>query len=285
MSGAEGVCFDFTSLEANVITEFEQKNFEELLFEVALPYCAISFLIDAKENNSVKEFFEGYIEYVDKTGFDKKLMTGGILSKNRELKVSKEMLDFGAKIETRFNSVSLYLKNGNDEARNIAELLFELKSLVENSDTTILKNIQFVVEATDSFFVTITKMRALRWLLIQMYDLYQVDAKPYIHSITSQGTDQKSLEDENWNLIRNTTQAFSCILGGTNALSVVSHQNRDAESSKIWSNRIARNVSIMLREESFIDKNADPISGSYYCEQMSDKLIGSAWQKFQKMIK
>ena len=148
-----------------------------------------------------------------------------------------------------------------------------------------MQNIQFVVEATDSFFVTIAKIRALNWLLIQMYDLYEVDFKPYIHSFTMQGTDEKSLQDENWNLIRNTTQAFSCILGGTNALSVISHQNQDKESSKMWASRIARNVSVMLREESFIDKNADPISGSYYCQQMIDKLVATAWQKFQENSK
>ncbi|PIY08690.1 MAG: hypothetical protein COZ18_11005 [Flexibacter sp. CG_4_10_14_3_um_filter_32_15] len=287
MSGAEGVCLDLMSIE---IDNFDKKAFENLLFEVSLPYCAVSFRINIKNDAFLRDFSSRYIDYARQKDFDVRLLTGGILH-HRNIEISKETLQFilDTEIECRFHPISLYVKNGqenkNDEAQNIADILFEVKTLVENSNKSILQNIGFVVEATDSFFVTITKIRALRWLLMQMYDLYEVDYKPYIHSMTSQGTDEKSLQDENWNLIRNTTQAFSCVLGGTNALTVVSHQDQNSERSKMWANRIARNVSVMLREESFIDKNTDPISGSYYCEQMTDKLIAFAWQKFQAMIK
>jgi len=286
MSGAEGVLFDLTNIE---IHDFDKKNFEYLLFEITLPYCAVSFQIELEDEKELQNFFEKYSDYVNEKGFETNLLTGGILYNNLN-----QHIDFSnfskivseSKISFRF--ISLEVKNGNekykDEAQNIADILFEVKNIVEKANKQILQNIQFTVQATDSFFVTIAKIRALRWLLIQMYDLYEVDCKPYIHSMTSQGKDEKSLIDENWNLIRNTTQAFSLILGGTDALTVVSHQNQDLGKNSIWANRIARNVSIMLREESFIDKNADPISGSYYCEQMSDKLIASAWEKFQKMI-
>lgn len=281
MSGAEGVCLDLRSIELN---DFDTKSFDYLLFEVALPYCAVSFQINIKEGNQVQNqlqnFSEIYLQYAKEKSFDTTLLRGGILCEN----LSSKNLEFNIKSETTFRSISLYLHNSKDEAQAIADILLEVKKLVEKTNSTILQHAQFVVEATDGFFITITKMRALRWLLIQMYDLYEVDSKPYIHSITSQGTDEKSLKDENWNLIRNTTQAFSCILGGTDALSVIAHQNQDAEKTKIWSNRIARNVSVMLREESFVDATADPISGSYYCNQMTDKLIASAWEKFQKMI-
>ncbi|WP_338790972.1 methylmalonyl-CoA mutase family protein [Bernardetia sp. MNP-M8] len=284
MSGAEGVCFDLKSIE---LADIDKKKIEYLLFEVALPYCAVSFQVDIENENELQSFLEKYIDYVKERGFEIHLLTGGVLYQNSSKKnnqFSTTFLESVSQTNTAFRSITLQLNNSKDEAQNIADILFEVKKLVENSNKNILQNIQFVVEATDSFFITIAKIRALNWLLIQMYDLYQVDTKPYIHSITSQGTDEKSLEDENWNLIRNTTQAFSCILGGTNALSVVSHQNQENTKSKAWANRIARNVSVMLREESFVDATADPISGSYYCEQMTDKLIASAWKKFQEMI-
>lgn len=287
MSGAEGVLLDLRNIE---LDNFDKKSFEYLLFEVALPYCAVSFQVELKDKiesiSQLQNFSKNYIDYAKERGFEINLLTGGILyqdSSNKNNQFSTSFLN-SIESETAFRSITLQLNNSKDEAQDIANLLFELKNIVEKSNKEILKNIQFVVEATDSFFVTIAKIRALNWLLIQMYDLYEVDSKPYIHAITTQGTDEKSLQDENWNLIRNTTQAFSSILGGTTALSVVAHQNQDKEKSTMWSNRIARNVSVMLREESFIDKNADPISGSYYCEQMTDKLISSAWEKFQGMI-
>lgn len=281
MSGAEGVCLDLRNIE---IDNLDKKSFDYLLFEIALPYCAISFHIEINDEKQLQNFSKNYIDYANEKDFEGHLLNGGILYQNSSNKMNEFSTSFLQSISesnTTFRSITLQLNNSKDDAQNIADILFAVKRLVEKSNKSILQNIQFVIEATDSFFVTIAKMRALNWLLMQMYSLYEVDSKPYIHSITTQGTDSKSLQDENWNLIRNTTQAFSCILGGTNALSVISHQN---EESKIWANRIARNVSVMLREESFIDKNADPISGSYYCEQMTDKLIAASWQKFQDKI-
>ncbi len=283
MSGAEGVLLDLKNIK---LDNFDERYFENLLFEVALSYCAISFEIEMKNEKQLQNFSKKYIEYAKKKGFEINLLTGGILYPSSSIKNNGFSASFLKSIisNTTFRPITLKINNSKDEAQNIADILFEVKKIVEKSDKKILQNIQFVVEATDTFFVTIAKMRALNWLLIQMYDLYQVNSKPYIHSMTSQGTDEESLQDENWNLIRNTTQALSCILGGTNALSVISHQNQDTEKSKMWANRIARNVSIMLREEAFVDTTADPISGSYYCEQMTDKLMKAAWTKFQKMI-
>ncbi|WP_338765250.1 methylmalonyl-CoA mutase family protein [Bernardetia sp. ABR2-2B] len=282
MSGAEGVIFDLQSIAIN---DFDEKSFEYLLFEVALPYCAISFQIDIKEDVSLRDFSKKYTDYARDRGFDVTLLTGGILH-NKNVELSKETLAFilDTDIKCRFHPISLYVENGKDDAQAIADTLFKIKTLVDNSNKSILQNIEFIIQATDSFFVTVSKIRALRWLLIQIYDLYEVSYNPYIHSMTSRGTDEKSLTDENWNLIRNTTQAFSCILGGTNVLTVVSHQAESSENTKAWAARIARNVSIMLREESFIDKNVDPISGSYYSQQMTEKLIDSAWTKFQEML-
>ncbi len=286
MSGAEGVILDLSDLKNFSLDDFNKKEFEYLLFEVVLPYCAISFKLESNKEEQLQNFLEKYIDYVDQRGFERNLLTGGILYTNKKDNniYSNNFLESTLHLQTSFRPVSIYLRNTNDETQSIADILFEVKNLVDKSNKDILQNIQFVVEATDSFFVTIAKMRALNWLLLQMYELYEVDTKPYIHSMTSQGTDKNSLEDENWNLIRNTTQAFSCILGGTSALSVVSHQKSEVKKNVVWANRIARNVLTMLREESFIDATADPISGSYYCQQMSDKIITSAWEKFQKMI-
>ncbi|AFM02537.1 methylmalonyl-CoA mutase, N-terminal domain/subunit [Bernardetia litoralis DSM 6794] len=284
MRGAEGVLLDLRNIELDF---FDKKTVEILFSEVALSYCAVSFLVEPKTQNQLQDFSKKYIDYANEKGFELNTLTGGVLysdllAQNNEFSAS--FLESISESKDSFHPISLQLNNSEDEAQDIAALLLEVQKIVEKSNPAILKNIQFIVKGTDSFFVMIAKMRALNWLLIQMYDLYEVDCNPYIHSITTHGTDEKSLQDENWNLIRNTTQAFSCILGGTNALSVVTHPNEDKEKSKKWSSRIARNVSIMLREESFIDKNADPISGSYYCEQMTDKLIASAWEKFQKII-
>jgi methylmalonyl-CoA mutase len=48
--------------------------------------------------------------------------------------------------------------------------------------------------------------------------------------------------------------------------------------------RIARNVSNILREESHLNKVADPTAGSYAIDNMIDKLAIAAWTEFQHKI-
>ncbi len=48
--------------------------------------------------------------------------------------------------------------------------------------------------------------------------------------------------------------------------------------------RIARNVSNIIREESYLDKVADPLAGAYAVENMVDRLAQEAWKNFQQII-
>ena len=47
-----------------------------------------------------------------------------------------------------------------------------------------------------------------------------------------------------------------------------------------FSERIARNIQIILKEESYFDKVVDPAAGSYYIESLTDSLVENAWQLF-----
>jgi methylmalonyl-CoA mutase len=82
------------------------------------------------------------------------------------------------------------------------------------------------------------------------------------------------------NLINSTASAMAAILGGCNALTVVPQDN-DSDTF----NRIGRNVSSLLREESNLDKVADPTAGSYALDVMTDTLAKKAWNLFQDKMK
>ncbi|MCP4647054.1 MAG: methylmalonyl-CoA mutase small subunit, partial [bacterium] len=47
-----------------------------------------------------------------------------------------------------------------------------------------------------------------------------------------------------------------------------------------FSDRIARNVQIILREEAYFDRVSDPASGSYYIENLTDSMAEKAWDLF-----
>jgi methylmalonyl-CoA mutase len=102
----------------------------------------------------------------------------------------------------------------------------------------------------------------------------------YILSQTS-GWNQ-TLYDPHVNMLRGTTEAMSAILGGTDSLTVLPF-DRPAGGTDQLSRRIARNIQIILREESYLDKVIDPSAGSYYIENLTDTLIGGAWDLFLKM--
>jgi methylmalonyl-CoA mutase len=48
-----------------------------------------------------------------------------------------------------------------------------------------------------------------------------------------------------------------------------------------FSSRIARNIQIVLKEESYLDKVVDPSAGSYYIESLTDEIAQMAWNLFK----
>jgi len=72
---------------------------------------------------------------------------------------------------------------------------------------------------------------------------------------------------------------MSSIIGGADLVNVLPYDYPNGKGS-IFSDRIARNVQIILREEAYFDQVADPASGSYYIESLTDSLAEKAWNLF-----
>ena len=85
-------------------------------------------------------------------------------------------------------------------------------------------------------------------------------------------------------MLRATTQAMSAVLGGCDILRVLPY-NTAWKNGDDFSKRIARNVQLLLKEETYFDEVIDPAGGSYYIENLTDKLAQKAWKKFRKIEK
>jgi methylmalonyl-CoA mutase len=72
------------------------------------------------------------------------------------------------------------------------------------------------------------------------------------------------------NLIRATLQAVSAITGGCDGLTIPTPQLPEGD---VLARRIVRNIHNLLRDESFLDRVADPIGGSYTVEQLTSTLV------------
>lgn len=132
-----------------------------------------------------------------------------------------------------------------------------------------------------SYFLEIAKIRAARYLWAKMIEAYQPKNERtgmiFIHSTTSNWN--KTIYDPNVNMLRTTTESMSAILGGVDSLTVEPY-DKTYRKTNDFSERIARNQQILLKEESYFDKVVDPSAGSYYIENLTHSIIEAAWKLF-----
>jgi len=133
------------------------------------------------------------------------------------------------------------------------------------------------------YFMEIAKLRAARVLWAKIAEAYGVEASMAnirIHSASSEWN--MTLYDPHVNMLRGTTEAMSSILGGADLVTVLPYDYPNGKGT-LFSNRIARNVQIILREEAYFDQVADPASGSYYIESLTDSVAEKAWNLFREV--
>ena len=171
-----------------------------------------------------------------------------------------------------------------------------LSSLVDAGVDTSLaaKKIKFNFGVSGNYFMEIAKFRAARLLWAKIVDAYQPEckkddckstvngickcaAKMRIHAETS--TFNKTIFDANVNMLRTQTEAMSATLGGVNSLTVLAYDSIYKPTDE-FSERIARNQQLLLKEECHFDKVADPAAGSYYIETLTNEIAAQAWKLF-----
>ncbi len=145
----------------------------------------------------------------------------------------------------------------------------------------ISPKIKFQFGVGSNYFMEIAKIRAARFLWAKIVNVYspndQEFTRAFIHSVTTDWN--KTIYDTYANMLRTTTEAMSAIIGGTNSLTIRPF-NAHFEETTAFSERIARNQQLLLKEESYFDKVVDPAAGSWYIENLTDSLIGEAWKLF-----
>jgi methylmalonyl-CoA mutase len=124
-----------------------------------------------------------------------------------------------------------------------------------------------------NYFFEIAKLRAFRWLWKQVCDHKQQPYALYILSETN--LIESSANDEYANMLSNTTEAMSAVLGGCDALIINSHDAGQEDSG--FGRRIARNVHHILRHESYFTDITDAAKGSYYIEYLTYEFARKAW--------
>ncbi|PKP06762.1 MAG: methylmalonyl-CoA mutase small subunit [Bacteroidetes bacterium HGW-Bacteroidetes-5] len=142
--------------------------------------------------------------------------------------------------------------------------------------------IKFTFAISPNYFMEIAKFRAARMLWANITKEYgaikESSQKINIHAVTSKWN--MTVYDPHVNLLRGTTEAMSAALGGVDSLEVLPFDYTFREPSE-FSNRIAKNTQIILKEEAYFDKIVDAGAGSYYIESLTASIADSAWSLFK----
>lgn len=217
-----------------------------------------------------------------------------IINKEKDIDYAVELLKKCGFDYPQFRFISV---NGihfvNSGASAVMELAFSLAKANEYltlltkkglSVDQVAQKIQFNFGSGSNYFMEISKLRAARMLWAKIVEAWQPDdensLKTFIHTETPDFN--KTVYDPYVNMLRTTTEAMASVIGGTNSLCVNPFDNHIRESSD-FSERIARNIQIILKNESYFDKVADPSAGSYYIESLTDSIATETWKLFQNI--
>ncbi len=148
----------------------------------------------------------------------------------------------------------------------------------------VLANISFNFAVGTEYFLEISKFRAFRYLYAKFVEAYDSNlkdkAKTYVHAVTQRRN--KTIYDAHVNTLRTTIEALAAVIGGVDSLNVESFNQVFAKSDD-FSERIAVNQQILLKEEAYTNKVVDTAGGSYLIENMTVNLIEKAWELFLKI--
>ena len=158
----------------------------------------------------------------------------------------------------------------------------------------VARKIKFNFGISSNYFLEIAKFRAARMLWANIVASYNPEclrdcenkgpngecrcaAKMKVHAETS--TFNLTLFDAHVNLLRTQTEAMSAALGGVDSMTVSPFDKTYAVPDE-FSERMARNQQLLLKEESHFDKVIDPAAGSYYIENLTVSIAKQAWELF-----
>lgn len=145
------------------------------------------------------------------------------------------------------------------------------------------KSFRFSFGIGANYFMEVAKLRAARYIWAKIVEAYGGDEEAQrmtIHGRTS--IYNQTVYDPYVNMLRTTTEAFSAVVGGVDSL----HTNSFNESIGLpdeFSRRIARNLQVMLNEESHLGKIVDPAGGSYFVEKLTDEVANKTFELFKEI--
>ena len=147
--------------------------------------------------------------------------------------------------------------------------------------TLAAKKIKFNMGISENYFMEIAKFRAGRMLWAEIVKQYNPQCDCACQMIVNAITTEYNMTifDAHVNLLRSQTETMSAALAGVHSI-VVTPFDAAYEKPDDFSERIARNQQLLLKEECHFNTVVDPSAGSYYIETLTESLAKEAWKVF-----
>lgn len=271
MSGTDHLVLE--AVNANPI------DFSILLNEVGLSFIHTTFR--AKSTEQINQFLvfvkeaPALIEYTDN---DELLKTNlkAYPDKNPNLKlyhVNASLVQQAG--GTTWQELSIALAEGH-------ELLVKQMDKGIDCDTAAAA-IHFTFGIGSKYFFELAKIRAFRTCWAQIVSAYSPKHTCSLAATITARTGflNISLKDPYTNLLRQTTEAMSVVLGGIQHLNIQPYDWYSTNSNTNFTRRMATNISLLLKEESYLQIVLDPAGGSYALDSLTETIAERAWSSFQ----
>jgi methylmalonyl-CoA mutase, N-terminal domain len=251
-----------------------------------------------------------YIVNAEKRGFSRSQL-GGTLQNDilKEYIAQKEFLyppepsmrlvvdtiEFGTRYMPRWNTISIsgyHIREAGATA--IQELAFTIADGLAYVDAALKRGLKidefaprlsFFFDVHNDFFEEIAKFRAGRrlWAKLMRERYGAKDPRSWMmrcHAQTA-GVSLTAQQAEN-NIVRTTVQALAAVLGGTNSL----HTNSLDEALALPTEKaalIALRTQQILASESGAVNTVDPLGGSFFIEELTDKTEQAAMEYLNRI--
>ncbi len=244
-------------------------------------------LVEYLKENKLEDKFHGSIDF---NPYKRAFRHGAEVDNNAIVADAKAMLDTVASVpglrclavdSVVFNNSGAYIfqELGYALAWGAEWLTLLTEAGVEASE--VARRVKFNMGISSNYFMELAKFRAARMLWAQIVAQYKpVDlesAKMMAHAETSRFN--QTIYDAHVNLLRSQTETMSAALAGVDSITVTPF-DAPYKTPDEFSERIARNQQLLLKEESHLDKVVDPAGGSYYVETLTVSIANEAWKLF-----
>lgn len=210
------------------------------------------------------------------------------------MRIITDIFEYCSKEVPKWNTISIsgyHIREAGSTA--VQEIAFTLANAKAYAQAAIAKGLDinvfgqrlsFFFNAHNNFFEEIAKFRAARRMWAKMAkELGATNPKAMMLRFHTQtgGSTLQALQPQN-NIARVTIQALAAVLGGTQSL----HTNGYDEALSLPTEeaaRIALRTQQIIAHESGVTDTVDPLGGSYFIEELTNRVEEEAWTYIQKI--